>query len=39
MDFMLNMTVEAPPVLINFRDPVLLTGSCFTEHIGNHLRS
>lgn len=38
MDFMLNMAIEPPSSLINFRDPVLLTGSCFTEHIGNYLR-
>jgi hypothetical protein len=37
MDFMLNFE---PPKLsrqINYRDKLLLVGSCFTEHIGNAL--
>ena len=37
MDFMLNFE---PPKLsrqINYRDKLLLIGSCFTEHIGNAL--
>lgn len=38
MDFMLDINIPTPPVTINYRDPILLTGSCFTEHIGNSLQ-
>jgi len=38
MDFMLNIPILSPPVPISYRDPVMLTGSCFTEHIGNYLK-
>jgi hypothetical protein len=37
MDFMVNIDLKklSPPV--NYRDKILLVGSCFTEHIGNAL--
>lgn len=38
MDFMLDINIPAPPVTISYEDPILLTGSCFTEHIGNSLQ-
>jgi hypothetical protein len=38
MDFMLDINIPAPKETINYREPVLLTGSCFTEHIGNSLQ-
>lgn len=38
MDFMLDINIPTPPVTINYREPVMLTGSCFTEHIGNSLQ-
>ncbi len=37
MDFMLDIDLKKLPVPINYRDKILLTGSCFTEHIGNAL--
>jgi hypothetical protein len=37
MQFMLDIAIPSPPVRINYRDPILLTGSCFTEHIGDNL--
>jgi hypothetical protein len=37
MDFMVNIDLKKLPVPINYRDKILLTGSCFTEHIGNAL--
>jgi GSCFA family len=36
--FILPIQLSEPAEKINYRQPVLLTGSCFTEHIGNHLR-
>src|SRR5215510_14715424 len=38
MDFMLDINIASPPQKINYRDKVLLIGSCFTEHIGNRLQ-
>ncbi len=38
MDFMLDIDIKEPDRKINYRDPLLLIGSCFTEHIGNHLK-
>jgi len=38
MDFQLPITIPAPATPINYREPVMLTGSCFTEHIGNSLQ-
>src|ERR1700704_1396433 len=37
MDFMVNIDLKRLPKPINYRDKILLTGSCFTEHIGNAL--
>ena len=37
MDFMVNIDLKKLPRQINYRDKILLTGSCFTEHIGNAL--
>src|SRR5450432_1406418 len=37
MDFMLNIDIKKLPRLVNYRDKILLTGSCFTEHIGHTL--
>jgi hypothetical protein len=38
MDFMLDISINSPSQKINYADPLLLIGSCFTEHIGNHLK-
>jgi hypothetical protein len=38
MDFMLNFEPKKLSKLIGYRDKLLLTGSCFTEHIGTALR-
>lgn len=38
MDFMLDINIPSPKESINYREPILLTGSCFTEHIGNSLQ-
>ncbi|MBL0270985.1 MAG: GSCFA domain-containing protein [Chitinophagaceae bacterium] len=37
MDFLLNIDLKKHPQPIQYRDKILLTGSCFTEHIGNSL--
>jgi GSCFA family len=37
MRFQLPIQIKPPETRINYRDRVLLTGSCFTEHIGNSL--
>jgi len=37
MNFMLDINIPSPPKKINYQDPVMLVGSCFTEHIGNSL--
>jgi hypothetical protein len=37
MDFMVNIDLKKLPEPINYHQKVLLTGSCFTEHIGNAL--
>ncbi|HXB44681.1 MAG TPA: GSCFA domain-containing protein [Puia sp.] len=37
MEFMLDMPITAPSHKINYSDPMLLIGSCFTEHISNYL--
>lgn len=37
MDFMVNIGLKKFDKPINYRDKILLTGSCFTEHIGNAL--
>jgi hypothetical protein len=38
MNFMLDIHINSPQKKINYRDPVMLVGSCFTEHIGNNLQ-
>ncbi len=38
MEFQLPIRIDSLPQPINYRDKILLTGSCFTEHIGNHLQ-
>jgi GSCFA family len=37
MDFMLDISIPSPEKKINYKDPVMLIGSCFTEHIGESL--
>jgi hypothetical protein len=37
MQFQLPINSKQPETRINYRDKILLTGSCFTEHIGNSL--
>ena len=37
MEFQLPIKINAPEQQINYRDKILLIGSCFTEHIGNEL--
>jgi hypothetical protein len=39
MNFMLDLPVASPEPRIKYGDKILLTGSCFTEHIGNSLAS
>lgn len=38
MEFQLPINIPSLPQPIGYRDKILLTGSCFTEHIGNALR-
>ena len=38
MEFQVPITIPALPQPINYGDRLLLTGSCFTEHIGNSLK-
>jgi hypothetical protein len=37
MDFMIDIDMRKLARQINYRDKILLVGSCFTEHIGNSL--
>ena len=37
MQFQLPIQIKAPEKQINYRDKILLVGSCFTEHIGSSL--
>jgi GSCFA family len=37
MNFMLDLNMIPPDPRIKYEDRILLTGSCFTEHIGNSL--
>lgn len=37
MEFQVPINIQALPEQITYTDKVLLTGSCFTEHIGNRL--
>ncbi|MEI9809063.1 MAG: GSCFA domain-containing protein [Bacteroidota bacterium] len=39
MNFMVNIDLEKLPRPISYKDKILLTGSCFTEHIGNALEA
>ena len=39
MNFMLELDMIPPVPRIKYGDKLLLTGSCFTEHIGNSLAS
>lgn len=39
MDFMVEMPIVPPQVKIQYGDSLLVTGSCFTEHIGSSLAS
>ena len=38
MEFQLPINIPSLPEPIRYGDKILLTGSCFTEHIGNNLR-
>jgi hypothetical protein len=38
MNFMLDVQINSPEQKINYQDPIMLVGSCFTEHIGNNLQ-
>jgi len=38
MQFQLPIQIKSPETRISYRDKILLTGSCFTEHIGNALQ-
>lgn len=37
MQFQVPINIKSPDTRISYRDKILLTGSCFTEHIGNSL--
>ncbi len=37
MELLINIDLKKQAELIGYRDKILLTGSCFTEHIGNAL--
>lgn len=37
MQFFANINIKPLPQPITYKDKLLLIGSCFTEHIGNHL--
>lgn len=38
MNFMVDINIPAPDQLLAYQQPVMLVGSCFTEHIGNSLQ-
>jgi hypothetical protein len=38
MNLMLEVQINSPEQKINYHDPIMLVGSCFTEHIGNNLQ-
>jgi hypothetical protein len=38
MEFQLPIQMSSLPQPIRYQDKIMLTGSCFTEHIGNNLR-
>jgi hypothetical protein len=37
MKFMLDINVSEPEVKVDYRHKIMMVGSCFTEHIGDHL--
>src|SRR5215204_297896 len=37
MQFQLPIQIKSPETRISYRNKIMLTGSCFTEHIGNSL--
>jgi hypothetical protein len=37
MEFQLPITISSPPQLLSYGEHILLTGSCFTEHMGQRL--
>ena len=37
MNFMLDISINEPAGKISYRDPIMLTGSCFTEHTCKYL--
>lgn len=37
MKFMLDINIPDPEIKIDYRDKIMLVGSCFTEHIGDSL--
>src|ERR1700722_3612646 len=37
MNFMVDINIESPDKRIAYPDQLFLSGSCFTEHIGNRL--
>jgi hypothetical protein len=37
MSFMLDIVIKGPEKKIDYQHPIMLIGSCFTEHIGNYL--
>ncbi|ANI88102.1 GSCFA domain-containing protein [Arachidicoccus ginsenosidimutans] len=39
MQFQVPINIKPVENGISYKDKILLTGSCFTEHIGNHLQS
>ena len=39
MQFFSNIHIPELQPAITYNDAIMLTGSCFTEHIGNHLKN
>lgn len=39
MKLMTDITIKGPEEPVSYSDPLLLVGSCFTEHIGNKLQT
>src|SRR5438552_1824668 len=37
MKFLIDINIKTLQPFISYKDKLLLTGSCFTEHIGNYL--
>ncbi|MBS1600509.1 MAG: GSCFA domain-containing protein [Bacteroidetes bacterium] len=38
MNFILDINIPSPAKKINYQQPIMFVGSCFTEHIGNSLQ-